>query len=198
MEAVMREDYSPRVHVALASGTRVEHPPDLPELVHIHDPAKTVLIDFASCRPATIAPDASIDSALNKIKVSGSRLLLVTDENAAVIGMISSCDIMGDAPLRVSESSGISHSDITVEMIMMPLKEIKAIEWSSAKNSKVGHIIATMHQLECCSLPVVADGKLRGLFCSNVISDCLGYDISQRTMHTCANSLAEIVHMHNI
>ena len=194
----MREDYSPRVHVALASGTRVEHPPDLPELVHMHDPAKTVLIDFTSCRPATIAPDASIDSAMNKIKVSGSRLLLVTDDNAAVIGMISACDIMGDAPLRVSESSGISHKEITLEMIMMRLKDIKVIEWSSAENSKVGHIVATMHHLECCSLPVVEEGKIRGLFCSNVISHCLGYDISEMTMHTCANSLAEIVHMHNI
>jgi signal-transduction protein with cAMP-binding, CBS, and nucleotidyltransferase domain len=188
----MNEDYAPRVHVPLASDTFVEHPPDMPELVHLNDPAAYVLIDFTNTRPMTISPDVSIDVAMNKMKVLGSRLLLVTDNDGSVVGVVTANDIMGDAPLRVAESDGMKHSDVKVEMIMTHNKDIKAIEWSQVKNSKVGHIVATMHHLECCYLPVVEDGKVRGLICGSEISRHLGHDISETTM--CAHSLAEIVH----
>ncbi len=42
----MKDDYTSRVHKTLATGTYVEHPPDIPELVYMHDPAEFVFIDF--------------------------------------------------------------------------------------------------------------------------------------------------------
>jgi CBS domain containing-hemolysin-like protein len=188
----MDKDYAPKAHIPLASGTIVEHPPDMPELVHMDDPAKFVFIDFTNSRPMTVSSDVSIDAAMNKMKATGSHLLLVTDDNASIIGQITACDIMGDAPVRLAGSSGINHSEVTVEMIMTPQKDIKVIEWSNLTDSKVGHIVATMHHLECCDLPVVEDGKVRGLFCASEISRHLGRDISETTM--CAHSLAEMIH----
>lgn len=193
----MKEDYAPRVHVPLASGTQVEHPPDMPELIHMNDPASSVFIDFSCHQPVTVSPGVSIDIAMNKMKASDSRLLLVTDDEANVVGMVTACDIMGDAPLRAAESGGLNHCDITVKMIMTPRKDIKAIEWSQIEHSKVGHIVATMHHLECCTLPVIEEGKLRGLFCGSEISERLGVNQSSHDiMNTtaCAHSLAEMVH----
>jgi signal-transduction protein with cAMP-binding, CBS, and nucleotidyltransferase domain len=196
----MSDDYAPRVHVQLASGMQVEHPHNMPELVYMSDPASYVFIDFTSYQPLAVSPESSIDTALNKMKVSGNRLLLVIDDDATVVGLVTACDIMGDAPLRVAESGRLNHNEVTVGMIMTQRKDLKAIEWSQVEHSKVGHIVATMHHLECCTLPVVEDGKLRGMFCGSEISERLGsermgYDITDST--ACAHSLAEMVHSFN-
>jgi len=188
----MSGDYAPRVCIPFASGTLVEHPPEMPELVHMDDPATYVMTDFFRNRPMTISPDVAIDSAMNKLKIAGSHLLLVTDDDDTVVGQITSCDIMGDAPVRLATDSGMKHSEITVKMIMTPLEDLQVIEWSHIKSAKVGHILATMHQLEVCFLPVVQDGRVRGLFAASEISMHLGHDVTETIL--CAHTLAEIVH----
>ena len=188
----MKDDYAPRVCVSLAEGTLVEHPPDMPELVHMHDPATYVFTDFTHNRPVVIAPDVSIDVAMNKMKSSGVGLLLVIDQAGAVIGEITIADILGDVPVRMAQESGMDHSEIVVDMVMTPRKDIKVLEWSHMKDGKVGHIVATLHQLECCHLLVVEDDRVRGLFAVSEISRHLGHDVSETAC--AAHSLAEIVH----
>ena len=144
----MKDDYAPRICVSLAEGTLVGHPPDMPELVHMHDPATYVFTDFTHNRPVVIAPDVSIDVAMNKMKSSGVGLLLVIDQAGAVIGEITIADILGDVPVRMAQESGMDHSEIVVDMVMTPRKDIKVLEWSHMKDGKVGHIVATLHQLE--------------------------------------------------
>jgi CBS domain-containing protein len=188
----MKEEYAARIYQALASGTRVEHPPEMPELVHMDDPATYVFTDFNYNRPATIAPETSIDAAMNKMKLLAVRHLLVVDDTGVVTGQITASDIMGDAPVRLAKRHGRSHKDITVEMIMTPRKNIMVVDWHHIKGAWVGHIVATMHQLECYHLPVVEDGKIRGIFSARQISRHLGFEVSENTR--CAHSLAEIVH----
>jgi len=188
----MKDDYTVRVYETLASGTRVEHPHNMPELVHMNDPATFVFTDFNYNRPAVVTADVSIDVAMNKMKVLAIRLLLVVDETGSVIGKITARDIMGDAPVRLAQTTGKDHSEIMVDMIMTPRKDIKVVEWSHIKDAKIGHIVATMHHLECYHLPVVEDGRIRGLFSVRDISRHLGHDVSENTM--CAHSLAELVH----
>ena len=189
----MKEEYTARIYYPLASGIRVDHPPEMPELVHMDDPATYVFTDFNYNRPAVTAPDVTIDAAMNKMKLLAVRLLLVVDKNGVVIGQISARDIMGDAPVKLAQTSGRSHRDITVEMIMTPQEDIMAVDWHHLKGATIGHIVATMHELECYHLPVVEDGRIRGLFSVREISRHLGFDVSENTM--CAHSLAEIVHI---
>jgi signal-transduction protein with cAMP-binding, CBS, and nucleotidyltransferase domain len=190
----MNENYAPRTYTSLPQGTRVEHPPEMPESVYLDDPAMFVLIDFTRRRPVTVSSGCSIDVAMNKMVASGSHQLLVVSDDASFVGIVSACDIMGDAPVRVAQSNGIRHSEITVEMIMTPQKDIKAIDWQYVEQSKVGHIVATMHHLESCYLPVVEDGKLRGMFCANDMSTHIGYDIQASMICKCADSFSEIVY----
>jgi CBS domain-containing protein len=190
--SVMKHHYTSRIHEFLGAGTRVEHPPEMPELVHLDDPAISVFTDFNYNRPPLVSPEVSIDAALNKMKLLAVRLLLVVDDDGIVIGQIMARDIMGDAPVRLAKANGRSHNEMTVAMLMTPRQDIKVVDWSHVKDAKIGHIVATMHELECYHLPVTENGRVRGIFSVMDISRHLGFDVSENTM--CAHSLAEIVH----
>ncbi len=172
------------------------------ELVHMDDPATLVLTDFIHNRPATIASNTLIDAAMQKMKRSHEHLLLVIDEvdidqqtgkkSGAIIGQITSCDILGDAPIKLAQSMGIPHKDISVKMIMTPRKDIKTVDWSHIRNARVGNIIATLHERECCHILVVEDGTLRGIISQSEIAKHM--DHFEAEPLACSHSLAELVH----
>ena len=94
-------------------------------------------------------------------------------------------------PCDLAQTTGKAHSEIVVDMIMTPQKDITVLAWSHIKDTKISHIVATMYSLKCCNLPVVENGRIRGLFSARSISWHLGHDVSENTL--CAHSLAEIV-----
>jgi aromatic ring-opening dioxygenase catalytic subunit (LigB family) len=98
---------------------------------------------------------------------------------------------MGDDPVRLAEDKQLDHSQITVAMLMQPQSDIKVLELSHLRDARVGHIVATLHQLEQKHMVVVDQGNIRGLFSANQISRQLGRKILQEEMP--AHSLAEMV-----
>ena len=188
----MKFDYTPRDYIALAENLAIDHPQEPPELVHYHDSAMTVFTDFSRVRPVTVTPDIAIDTALEMMKNAGVRLLLVTDTDAHMIGLISADRIMGDRPVRLAKDRGIDRGDITVEMVMQPQSRVKVLERSHLRDARVGHIVATLAQLEQKHMIVVDHGKVSGLFSATQISRQLGSNILQAEMP--AHSLAEMLH----
>jgi signal-transduction protein with cAMP-binding, CBS, and nucleotidyltransferase domain len=188
----MKEAFAPRVTVQLPPDTMVTHPDELPELVHLNDPAMTVFTDFTREHPATIRPSASIDSALERMKHSAICVLLVIDEDQRLLGEIIADDIMGDKPVRMTESTGLDHSEITVKMLMIPRERIRVLEFEQLRTARVGHIIATLHALESRYVLVMENGSIRGLYAASQISRQLGSSIVE--LEAPAHSFAEIVH----
>ena len=188
----MKDKFAPRITITLPSNTRVTHPDELPELVHFDDPAVTVFTDFTKEHPVTIKPDVSIDYALDQMKHSGLCVLLVLDEKQRLLGEIIADDIMGDKPVRLAESNGMDHGEITVEMMMIPRKKVRVLEIEHLRNACVGHIIATLHALESRYVLVLENDSIRGLFAAGPISRQLGRNIMD--VEVPAHSLAEIVH----
>lgn len=188
----MKDDYAPRVCVPLPAGIFVEYPSAMPELVHMHDPASMVFIDFTLVRPGVIAADIPIDSALAKMRLTGVCQMLVTDETGAVTGILTGDECHGDAPVKLAQSSRIDHSHILVGMVMTPLSEIRVMEWSHMKDACVGHIVATLHQLESQHLLVLEQGRIRGVFTASQIAKQIGHAVTEEAV--AAHSLAEIVH----
>lgn len=188
----MNDDFVARNTVLLPPGTAVAHPDELPELVHLNDPATTVFSDFTKEHPITIGPDASIDQAVEQMKYSGICVLLVVGEEQNLLGEIIHDDIMGDKPVRLSKSRGVSHKEITVSMIMKPADELRVLEIEHLRDARVGHIIATLQVLESRHVLVVENGCIRGLYRAGQISRQLGRNIMDEEMP--AHNLAEIVH----
>ncbi len=188
----MKDDYAPRVCVLLQAGVLLETPSELPELVHFNEPAMLVFTDFSLIKPVVTAVYTPIDVALNSMKTAGVRLLLVLDENGEVVGQITADDILGDEPIRLQQVTRMDRSEILVSAVMTALENIRVMEWSHMKGAKVGHIVATLHQIERAHLLVVEGGRVRGLFSASQITRQTGQEIMETALP--AHSFAEIVH----
>ncbi|MGD2160427.1 MAG: CBS domain-containing protein [Gammaproteobacteria bacterium] len=188
----MLSAYSPRDCIPLQPNLPIERPEEPPELVHLHDSAMLVLTDFNRVYPVTTTAGKSIEHALQTMKNAGVRLLIVVDNNKRMIGLISADRIMGDEPIRLAEDNQLDHSEITVGMLMRPQKEIKVLELNHLRDARVGHVVATLHDLAEKYVLVVDHGIVCGLFSSSQISRQLGRNILEDELP--AHSLAEMVH----
>lgn len=181
----MSGDYAALSHLPLRAGTPCHTPSGLAPLAHIDDPATTVMTDFKKETPVTIEPHTGIEAALEKMKTSGVRLLLVTNERDNIDGIITSYDIQGERPIQLMEEQRISRSDIHVDLIMTPLDKVEAMDMLTVNGARVGHIIETMRALQKYHTLVVEVDKvthqytIRGIFSASRISRLLGRDITQ-------------------
>lgn len=187
----MKDEYPSRITIVLPPNTTVTHPDELPEIVHFDDPARTVFTDFTREHPVTIKADVSIDYALEQMKHAGICVLLVIDEDKRLLGEIIADDLMGDKPVRMARATGLDHSEITVEMMMIPREQVRVLEIEHLRDARVGHIIATLHELESRYVLVIENGSIRGLFAAGQMSRQLGRNIMDEEVP--AHSLAEIV-----
>lgn len=192
----MKREFAGLSHIRLRPRTRFEHPPLPPELIHLDSPAMTVMTDFKFVHPMTISADVPIDTAQQKMKTAGVRLLLVTNDANEIIGLITAYDIMGEKPIRIVEETRVQRSQIRVSTIMTPREEVEVLNMLSVRNAEVGHIIETLRQLERQHILVVevdSDGAqcVVGMFSTSQISKLLGMDVTEEVPP--AHSLAEIV-----
>lgn len=193
----MKNEFAELPHIPLQPGTLYERPPTNPELVHLDSPATEVMTDFRYVKPVTVASNVPIDEALDKMKIYGVRLLLVTDEAGQVAGLISSRDIQGEAPIRIVNDERIPRSGITVERIMSRPAEISVLDMVSVRGAEVGHIIEILNHLQCQHILVVetdqqsGNQRVRGMFSLTQISKQLPNELQER--HYSTHTLAQIV-----
>lgn len=173
----------------------------LPELVHMDDPAFVVMTDFSQSTPLTISPDETMDDALDEMKVRGVHLLLVTDAENNIIGLISSEDILGEKPIQIIQENRIQRAQVLVKMIMVPIDKMVAFDEADIEHARVGNIVATMQELRTHYALVVQnheEGKkqtARGLFNTSQISKQLHQNITSAI--TKAQTLSELQKRHS-
>ncbi len=160
-----------------------------------NSPATEVMTDFTTIRPITVEPFTSADSALDRMKTMGVRLLLITDEHDDIQGIITSYDLQGEKSVKYTEDTGIKHKDITVEMIMTPISGTPAVDLDYVEQSLVRHVISTLKELDRPHILVVENNEkekiqIRGLFSSSQIGKVLGKRVYE-PLHA-SHSLAEI------
>ena len=192
----MRSGDAPRISVPLYENARLLYPEVKQDRIQLNDSAMDVFTDFHQVMPVITSPETSIDAALDKMKDHGVRLLLVVSKEGDVIGIVTTTDVLGDKPIRVTEETGVEHANILVSDVMTPHRSITALEMDHLRDACVGHIVATFHQLERRHLLVVDTNErgqhdVRGLFSATQIGKQLGYDIVEQVVP--AHSLAEMV-----
>lgn len=193
----MTGQYKPRYSIPLEPGTTYRSPPAPADWVRLNDPALSVFTDFEKVLPRTVRPDTAIDDALEQMKEQGVRLLLVTDEDEVIIGIITARDIQGEKPIRMTGETRVPRAEIRVRDIMTPQPEIPVLNMISVEPATVGHILATLQALERQHVLVVevddetGGQHVRGLFSSSQV---------RKQMHSVegenippAHSLADIV-----
>lgn len=194
----MNKNFHAIPHFTLKFAWTCLQPPALPEVTHIQDSALSVMVDFKYHTPPTISAHKSLDEAQSEMRIYHLPVLIVVDSEQRMIGVLTSEDVLGEKPVKISQEKRIPRSEIEVEMVMLPFKSTTAIEIDDLTHAKVGHIIQTFRETKQHVLMVVKTNaetktrKILGLFSASLISRQLDKDITQVMSE--AQSIAELQH----
>lgn len=140
----MSEHYSPLRCSSIPEQISHLRPPAAPDRVHPDNPAVDVMTDFTYIQPRITKASVPIDAALEYMKTSGVRSLLVIGPEDDVIGLVSSYDVEGEKPIKLIEQTRVSRAEVTVDQVMTPKRDLQFVDMLSVRNAKVGHVVATL------------------------------------------------------
>ena len=96
--------------------------------VHGLSPATEVMTDLTRVSAVTIPPSASLDEANQAMVTHGVRSLFVVGEANAILGIITSTDVLGERPIQFAQERGMRHAEVLVHHVMTPAAQFEAIE----------------------------------------------------------------------
>jgi CBS domain-containing protein len=171
------KEYSPLDHAPLPAGSRLVEPQHVAR-VSLDDPALAVMTDLREVVAATTTPYESMERAQEIMVARGVRLLFVLDREGALAGVITATDILGEKPLRLTQSRGMAHADVAVADVMTPASMLEALPFSEVEQMRVGHVVATLRAVRRQHLLVAEGGeRVRGLFSASQLARQLGVDL---------------------
>ena len=157
---------------------------NLPELVHLDDPALSVMIDFCQTPAFTLDEDTSMFEAHHEMEFHGTHLMFVTDEHNHVKGLLTAEDLLGEKPIKVIEETRSKRHEIPVRMLMTKLKHIPAFDITAIEKARVGNVLSSLHKLDEAVAIVVRKEEsqtiLRGCFTTSQISRQLHLNVRKR------------------
>ena len=168
-----------------SSDTILRSSNDMPELVHLDDPAFTVMVDFCQTPGFTVRDIASMQDAKNEMEFHGTHFMLVVNGDNHIKGLLTSEDLLGQKPIKVVEEDRVSRDKILVRMLMTKLHQVPAFNIESVEAARVGNILTTLHEIDSPFALVVRlleDGEkvLRGCFTTSQISRQLHSNVRKR------------------
>lgn len=161
--------------------------------ITMYHAATMVMTDLNRTAAVTVSAHDALSAANNHMIVNGVRMLLVTNEDNRVMGLITANDIMGEKPMHYVRQNGGNHSELLVGDIMTPFDELEVLCWVDVKNARVGDIAETLKRVGR-QHAIVVDGeidkqKIRGIFSSSSIARFTGEEIDTSS---CAGSFAKL------
>jgi CBS domain containing-hemolysin-like protein len=165
--------------------------------VTLDSPAVQVMTDFALTPAATIEPGATVDDADAYMRRRNVRSLIVTEPGGDVLGILTATDVQGEKPVKFALDVGVKHSEILVSNIMTPRALLELLSMDEVRESRVGHIVATLRRAGRQHFLVRdrnEDGvRVRGIFSLAQIARQLGAQLDTQTMgYGFAHTFAEI------
>jgi CBS-domain-containing membrane protein len=117
-----------------------------PNRVTMDSPALDVMTDLAHVAAATIDAAATLKAANDFMIARGVRSLFVVNAERRVVGLVTVADVLGEKPLRVSQTRGVKRSDLLATDVMTATDNVTAMTIEDVRNAKVGHIVASLQQ----------------------------------------------------
>ncbi|APZ44159.1 CBS domain-containing protein [Acidihalobacter ferrooxydans] len=165
------------------------------ERVTLDSPALKVMTDLKRVKVVTTSPQVSLNNVHEHMIHNGVRMVLVTDAQQHVIGLLTATDLLGPRPLLVSRENSIPHDQLRVEHIMTPARKVQALKYSDVTHADVGEIVNTLRDAERQhALVIDSDGdgeRVRGIFSISQIERQLGTHLEPT--HA-SHNLAELEH----
>lgn len=179
----MTQPYLPLPHDILAPKARYCRPASPTQKVTLESPALAVMTDLGRVQPIIIDPGKSIEVANQRMIDAAVRLLLVSDGEQQIVGLITATDILGEKPLRHRRRTGDTFSEILVRDIMTPRAQLDVLRMRDVFRARVGDIVATLKQFgRQHALVAERNGesdsqRIRGIFSATQIGRQLGMNI---------------------
>jgi CBS domain-containing protein len=150
--------------------------------VQLDTPAIEVMTDFLAVSPACIEPRATLSEVNNAMVTRGVRLLFVVDADERIAGVITARDTMGERPINLIRERGGKHSDLLVEDVMTPQRDLEALPMADVLRASVGDILETLKWVgRQHAIVVETDSsgheRVRGIFSATNIGRRLGVPI---------------------
>lgn len=191
---MIRTNYKPLSSHSLKTGTGYHRPSSTYKPVQADSPAVEVMTDLQKFSIATISIDATLSQATQKMIARGVRLLLVSNLNGEILGLITARDTMGERPIKLVQQNGGKHGDLTVRDCMTPINRIEVLSLNDVLRAEVGHIIATLKnsgRQHAIVADTSANGEelIRGIFSITQIGRQLGVTLE---VFDVAKTFAEI------
>ena len=191
----MNREYHPLSAHRLQPGARHHQPGQDAEHVRVDSPALAVMTDLRQIPAATIDLEAPVDAANRFMIRRGVRMLLVSDDECQVLGLITSSDILGEKPMQFVLERGIKRHEIRVRDIMIRCEQLEVLDYADLIHAEVGHVVATLQhsgRQHALVIDMGGDGKtqtVRGIYSASQIARQLGVAINTTEV---ARTFAEI------
>ena len=176
---------------------------DLPDRVKLTSPAIDTMTDLRQATPIMVSLTTPLDMALERMIKSNVRMLLVTDADGKIQGLITSRDIQGEKPMKILEKTGGSFKDLGVGDLMTLKSRLEVLMMGDVLRAKVGDIIATLkevdrqHAIVVDTDPHTGELAVRGIFSLSQIGRQLGLEISPTQRATTFADLEWAMHHHS-
>ena len=162
-------------------------------------PATGVMTDLTRVTAITIREHATLAEANEVMIERAVRSLFVVGDQSAMVGMVTSTDLLGERPIQLSQQLGIRRDEITVRDVMTPADRLEAIDLEDVLQARVGDVVATLKQSgrqHALVIERVSSGTagavqmVRGIFSLTEIARRLGVPI--QATHDIPRTFAEI------
>lgn len=171
--------------------------PDFEQIegVDMHSPALKVMTDLRRSKAVTTQPHASLDNVHQHMIHNGVRMLLVTDSQGRIVGLLTATDLLGPRPLQMAIELGIGHDKLRVEHVMTPARNVQVLTYRDVSHADVQEIVNTLRDAARQHALVMEPGEsgqqIRGIFSIRQIERQLGVHLEPT--HATHN-LAELEH----
>ena len=143
----------------------------------LDDSAIAVLNDHRLEQAPSCQLEWSLEQAMSQMNKTQGNLLLVTDTDKNILGLISSADISGEKPIQYVKESGKKRCDLKVKHLMTSIDAIPAISTQDAIQAQVGDILNTLNDIgsEYILVTTTENNELavRGVFSARTIAKSL-------------------------
>lgn len=166
------------------------------------DPAISVMTDLRKTKAITIHGDALLEECNQHMIRNNVRLLLVTDAQHNVEGIITARDVLGEKPMLHIQKAGGTRQDIQVRDIMTPTSELEAMHLEDVENARVGDIVEDLiskgrhHALVICGNPEQSSVMICGIFSATQIGKQIGAPIEPADIAKTFAELEKVIVAH--
>jgi CBS domain containing-hemolysin-like protein len=157
---------------------------ELPDRIKLTSPAIDSMTDLRQVAPLMVSLTTPLDMALERMIKGGVRMLLVTDADGKVQGLITSRDIQGEKPMKILEKTGGTFNELIVGDLMTMKNKLEVLMMTDVLQAQVGDIIATLkavnrqHAIVVDSDHYSGELAVRGIFSLSQIGRQLGLELS--------------------